>query len=156
MVTMIVSLSVAVGGASRAPPKKERGFYATPGSCASFLQSQVPGAAAGRLWPAPASTAREPRRHAPAPFEGSHEGAELAALHALHDALHLQELLEQAIDVLHLNARARGDAPPARAVDDPGVAPLARGHGVDDGDLAADLAIALVRRHPALLHGLPG
>src|SRR4029077_2390423 len=71
-------------------------------------------------------------------------------LHALHDALHLLELLEQAIDVLNLHARACGNAPPARAIDDAGVAPLARGHGVDDRDLPPQLPVALVRRERAL------
>src|SRR5215469_12346415 len=39
----------------------------------------------------------ESRRNAP--LEGPHEPAKLAAFHAHHDALHLEELLEQAVHV---------------------------------------------------------
>src|SRR5579864_3208537 len=99
------------------------------------------------------SAAREPRRHAP--LEGSHEGPQATALHALHDALHLQELLEQAVHVLNLDAGAGGDAPPARAVDDSGVAPLPPRHGIDDGDLAPHLPVALIGRHRTLFHRRP-
>src|SRR5256885_6005192 len=91
MVTMIVSLSVQRASAT-GPPKKERGFYATCKSCASFSL----------------------RRHAA--LQGAHELPQPAALHALHDALHLQELLQQPVHVLYLHARAPGNAPPSRAV----------------------------------------
>src|SRR5256885_15763868 len=110
MVTMIVSLSVQRASAT-GPPKKERGFYATCKSCASFSL----------------------RRHAA--LQGAHELPQPAALHALHDALHLQELLQQPVHVLYLHARAPGNAPASRAVDDRRVTPLAGGHGIDDGDL---------------------
>src|SRR6185312_773234 len=146
MVTMIVSLSLR-WTAPFGPPKKERGFYATHGSCATFLQVARLARTRG------GSAAREPRRHAP--LEGSHEGPQATALHALHDALHLQELLEQAVHVLNLDAGAGGDAPPARAVDDSGVAPLPPRHGIDDGDLAPHLPVALIGRHRTLFHRRP-
>ena len=48
-------------------------------------------------------------------------------------------LLEQAADLLHGKPGAGRDPPLARAVDDGGLTPLARGHGIDDADLAAKL-----------------
>src|SRR5213594_1998532 len=46
----------------------------------------------------------------------------------LHHLLELRELLEQPVHVLHARATAARDALAAGAVDDLGVAPLARGH----------------------------
>src|SRR2546426_11722627 len=51
----------------------------------------------------------------------------------LHHLLELRELLEQPIHVLHARAAAARDALAAGAIDDLGVAPLARRHGADDG-----------------------
>src|SRR5207249_5668550 len=51
----------------------------------------------------------------------------------LHHLLELRELLEQPVHVLHARAAAARDALAAGAVDDLGVAPLARRHGADDG-----------------------
>src|SRR5256885_16746461 len=48
--------------------------------------------------------------------------------------------------VLYLHARAPGNAPASRAVDDRRASPLAGGHGIDDGDLPAQVPIPLVRR----------
>src|SRR3979411_1322711 len=132
MGTMSLSLSCQRGPA-RGPPKKERGFYATCKSCASFPTQPPP----GKLW-------------RPAALEGAHELAQPAALHALHDALHLQELLQQPVHVLNLHARAPGNAPASRAVDYRRVTPLAGGHGIDDGDLPPQLPVPLVPRHRAL------
>src|SRR5690606_30599993 len=86
----------------------------------------------GLKGPAELSASREARRHAAA--EGVHHPAELASLEALHHPLHLVELLEQAVDVLDLYPRALRDAPPARAIDDARLTPLAGGHGIDDRD----------------------
>src|SRR4030088_503628 len=138
MVTMIVSLSFQRVTAS-GPPKKERGFYATCKSCASFSTWPPP----GKLW-------------RPAALERAHELAQPAALHALHDALHLQELLQQPVHVLDLHPRAPGNAPASRAVEYRRVTPLAGGHGIDDGDLPPQLPIPLVRRHGALPGHRPG
>src|SRR2546421_7058511 len=88
------------------------------------------------------------RRHAA--LERAHELLQPPALHAFHDALHLQELLQQPVHVLNLHARAPGNAPASRAVDYRRVTPLAGGHGIDDGDLPSQLPIPLVRRHGAL------
>src|SRR3954452_12006327 len=66
-----------------------------------------------------------------------------SAAHAgqlLHDALHLAELLHQAVDLWQGGPGAGGDPARARAVEDPGVAPLARGHRPDDGLSPAELA----------------
>src|SRR3979411_2136684 len=132
MGTMSLSLSCQRGPA-RGPPKKERGFYATCKSCASFSTCPPP----GKLW-------------RPAALERAHELAQPAALHALHDALHLQELLQQPVHILDLHTRAPGNAPASRAVDYRRVTPLAGGHVIDDGDLPPQLPIPLVRRHGAL------
>src|SRR5256885_6030966 len=99
MVTMIVSLSLQRATA-KGPPKKERGFYATYESCASF--STWPGRHLGKL-----------RRQAA--LERAHELLQPPALHAFHDALHLQELLQQPVHVLNLHARAPGNTPASRS-----------------------------------------
>src|SRR5215469_18260058 len=142
MVTMVVSLSGPEAGLAQRPPKKERGFYATYESDASFCSTLR-------------SAAREPGREAPA-LQRPEEAAQPSPLHAFHHALHLLELLEQPVDVLDLHPGTPGNAPPARAVDDGGIAPLARCHGVDDGDLPPQLPIALVGRDRPLLRDRPG
>ena len=45
-----------------------------------------------------------------APLESREHAAKLPALHALHELLHLHELLEQAVDILYLNASTGRDA----------------------------------------------
>src|SRR5689334_8081106 len=98
MVTMVVLLSLQRQPCKR-PPKKERGFYARCESGASFSTNSGP---------QPRSAAGEAWRQA-APFESTHQGSQAPALHALHDPLHLLELLEQAVDVLNLNPGASCD-----------------------------------------------
>src|ERR1700730_10083383 len=139
MLTMIVSLSFR-RAAAKGPPKKERGFYATCESCASFSTCLA--------------ATREAGGHAA--LKGAHELLQPPALHALHDALHLQELLQQPVHVLNLHALAPGNASASRAVDYRGVTPLAGGHGIDDGDLPSQLPVPLVRRHRALPGHRPG
>src|ERR687895_2090940 len=56
----------------------------------------------------------------------------LALRDLAHQLLHLGELLDQLSHGLHVGARAAGDAPPPRAVDDPRVGPLGGGHRLDD------------------------
>jgi len=53
----------------------------------------------------------QPRRTAPPPERTEH-ALQLAALHGFHHPLHLGELFEQPIHVLHLRARTRGDPAP--------------------------------------------
>src|SRR5579863_9865536 len=77
-------------------------------------------------------------------LQGPEHTLQPSPLHALHHPLHAQELLHQPVDILNLYPRAAGNAPAPRAVDDAGRAPLPQGHGIDDGDLAADLAVTLV------------
>src|SRR5215813_13822253 len=132
MVTMVVSLSGPAAVLAQRPPKKERGFYATYESDASFCST-------------PRSATREARREAPA-LQRPEEPPQPSPLHAFHHALHLLELLEQPVDVLDLHPGASRNAPLARAVDDGGIAPLARCHGVNDGNLPPQLPIALVGR----------
>src|SRR5215469_10998222 len=103
----------------------------------------------------PGSAAGEARREAPA-LQRPEEPPQPPPLHALHHALHFLKLLEQAVDVLHLHAGASRNAAAPRSIDDAGVAPLARGHGVDDGDLPPQLPIALVGRDRAFLRYRPG
>src|SRR5262252_6229794 len=141
MVTMVVSLSGPAAVLTQRPPKKERGFYATYESDASFSTPRLAAGEAGREAPALQRPEEPPQ---PSPF------------HAFHHALHLLELLEQPVDVLDLHPGAPRNAPPARAVDDGGIAPLARCHGVDDGDLPPQLPIALVGRDRPLLRDRPG
>ena len=60
--------------------------------------------------------------------------------------MRLFELIEQAIDLLHLHAGAHRNATLARGFDDFGLGTLLRGHGVDD---AFDAAHGFIL-HPAL------
>ena len=73
----------------------------------------------------------------------------MPALHALHHPLHVLKLLQKPVHVLHLYPSAAGNAPAPRAVNDRRMAPLARRHGIDDGDLAAHRPITLIRGHGA-------
>src|SRR5215831_18934800 len=66
------------------------------------------------------------------PLHAAHHLRQVPAAHHLHHLAHLLELREQAIDLLDLHARARGDAPLARGLDQLGLAALERRHGVDD------------------------
>src|SRR5580704_2479411 len=77
-------------------------------------------------------------------LEPRHHARQLSALHTLHQALHVHELLEQAVHVLHLYPGTGGDPPTARTVDDPRLAPLLPRHRIDDCNLALELAIGLV------------
>ncbi|MEY3975868.1 MAG: hypothetical protein RLZZ33_923 [Pseudomonadota bacterium] len=43
-------------------------------------------------------------RWKPAPLEGAEHAAKFATPHALHHPLHLGELLQQAVHILHLGA----------------------------------------------------
>src|SRR3989442_13023985 len=56
----------------------------------------------------------------------------LHALELLHDLPQLRELLEKPVHVLHARAAAARDPLAAAAVDDLGIAPLARRHRADD------------------------
>ena len=58
-------------------------------------------------------------------------------------------MLEQPVHILHLGARAGGDPPPPRPVDQVRLAPLLVGHRIDDGDLPSHLRIAHRCRHGA-------
>ena len=91
----------------------------------------------------------ESRRAAPPPKRSEHP-LQLPAFHRLHHPLHLGELLEQPVHVLHLRAGACGDAPASRTVDQIGLTTFAMRHGVDDRDLAAHLLIALIGDRRAL------
>ena len=88
------------------------------------------------------------RRHPP--LKAPSMRFSLPALHALHDPLHLHELLQEPVDVLDLHAGAGGDTAAAGAVDDRRVAALLAGHGIDDGDLAAQSLSPCSGRHGAL------
>src|SRR6266446_3297895 len=70
-----------------------------------------------------------------------------AAAELLHHLPRLHVLLEQAIDVLDRGAAALGDALAAAAVDHRRLAPLQRGHGIDDGHVPAHLRLAGLRVH---------
>ncbi len=137
---MIVSLSI-----HGRPAKKERGFYANMRILRQFLKRGLKNLACCRASaPRPGPLARPGNRGGKPPLKAPRRLS--PALHALHDPLHLLELLQQPVDVLNLHARTSGNPPPARAVDDIGVAPLPRGHGIDDGDLAPHFLVALVSR----------
>src|SRR5688572_24791392 len=57
----------------------------------------------------------------------------LAAADHLHHPLHLDELLEQPVDLGGGRAAAERDATPPAGLDELGAAPLLQCHGVDDG-----------------------
>src|SRR4029077_6402745 len=111
MVTMVVLLSLQRRPAKR-PPKKERGFYATPQSGATFYdhpRNLRPPRQLSALRRRRCAISRGPRLAArksgrePPTLQCPQQPPQPPALHALHDALHLLELLEEAIDVLDLN-----------------------------------------------------
>ena len=52
--------------------------------------------------------------------------------HLLHHLLHVAELLDQHVDVLHGRAAARGNAPPPAGVEQVRIAPFGQRHAVDD------------------------
>ena len=103
-------------------------------SCAADLSSPWSSSFVVRLSAAAASRAAACRAAAAA--------AEQAALAHLADLLHhrrhLLMLLQQAVDVLHRRARAGGDAPAPRGVEELRVAPLGRRHRQDDRLLPGD------------------
>src|SRR3982751_762159 len=80
------------------------------------------------------------------------QGGHLALLQLAHELLHLLELLDEPPDRLDRGARAAGDPPPPRAVDDPGVAALGRGHRQDDRLDAVELALVDVELAELLAH----
>src|SRR5437763_17105535 len=51
----------------------------------------------------------------------------------LHHLLHLLELIEQRVELLHRGAAASGDAAASAGIQDCRTAALGDGHGVDDG-----------------------
>src|SRR5437899_4140959 len=73
-----------------------------------------------------------------------HHLHQAAALHLLHHPLHLLELIEQAVDLLHLHAGAGGDAALAAGLDELGLAALQRRHRADDAFHAAHVALGAV------------
>jgi len=79
-----------------------------------------------------------------AALEGTHQLAQLAALHALHHPLHLHELLQQPVHVLHLGPRTSRNAATAGSIDDPRIAAFLAGHGIDDGNLPPQVTVALL------------
>src|SRR5690606_19588900 len=72
--------------------------------------------------------------------------------HALHELLHLAELLDELAHLARLGPAPPGDALTAGAVDDPGVGPLGRRHGADDGLHPVDLALVDLRAAELLRH----
>src|SRR6185437_7521984 len=130
MVTMFRSLSMVVRVARRSHPKKSADstrfrawFQSHLGWRGTSMSPVLRGHAAGRQ----------------AALHRTEQPLQAPALHALHHPLHIEELLHQPIHILNLHARAPRDPPAPGAVDDAGHAPLPRGHGIDDGDLAANL-----------------
>src|SRR6478609_4511700 len=69
------------------------------------------------------------------------EGRTLAAAgELLHELLHLEELLHEPVDVRQGRARAGGDPPTTRAVEDRRIASLGAGHRPDDPFRALEVA----------------
>src|ERR1700690_3817343 len=101
-------------------------------------------AGAARIASAPPG---DPRGWAAA--QAGHHARELAALHALHELLHFEELLEQPVDVLHLHAGPGRDSAAPGAIEDLGVHPLATRHRINDRDLPLELAVRYLGRHRA-------
>src|SRR5882762_6122800 len=79
-----------------------------------------------------------------------HHAREVAAFHHLHHFLHLLELIQEPIHFLHRHARARGDTPFARRLEDLRPHPLSGSHGVDDAFDAAQLLFVHLRGLQAL------
>src|SRR5262249_8029511 len=63
----------------------------------------------------------------PGPLRGAGPGSE-----RLHHALHLRELLDEAIDLLARRSGPPSDAPAARSIEDRVVPPLEGRHRIDD------------------------
>ena len=61
--------------------------------------------------------------------------------------MHLLELFEQAVDLLHLNARAISDAFFARGLDDVGAASFPSGHAANDALFALHVALGAAHVH---------
>src|SRR6476620_729794 len=78
----------------------------------------------------PRSLARQ-ALHAPHAAHALHHLHQAAALHLLHHVAHLLELVQEAVDVLHLHAGALGDAELALGLQELRLAALLRRHGVD-------------------------
>ena len=66
-----------------------------------------------------------------------------ALLHLLHHALHLFELGEQAVDLLHRHAGARCDAALARGLDEFRLGAFGGRHGIQDAFRTAQLLFSL-------------
>ena len=67
--------------------------------------------------------------------------------------MHLLKLFEQAVDLLHLNTCAHGNAALARGFDELGSAALPRGHAVNDALLARNVFFGFAQIHAACLGG---
>ena len=70
-------------------------------------------------------------------------------------SLHLLELVQQAVDVLHLNPGAGGDAALAGGLQQLGLAALERGHRADDAFHAAHVAFGAVHVRPGSILPAP-
>src|SRR6185436_236568 len=85
--------------------------------------------------------------------EGRHGGLATASAELLHELGQLGVLLDQSVDFSQVRSRAGRDPPPARAIQDGGVAPLALGHRADDRldapEIAAIDGVLRLLGHPA-------
>jgi len=66
-------------------------------------------------------------------LHGTHHLGQAAFLHLLHDGLHLRELVQQPVHVVHVHAGACGNAAFAAGFEQGWVGTFFRCHGVDDG-----------------------
>jgi len=84
-----------------------------------------------------------PSRAAPETWAGPCRPAlhQAAAFHFFHHALHLLELLEQSVHLLHLHPGPGGDAALACGFDEFGFAPFCRCHAADDALFAPHLFV---------------
>lgn len=85
--------------------------------------------------------------------EPARQTAPAGFLHLFEHALHIHELFEQAVDILHIGTGAAGDAAFAAGIDDFGFAALGEGHGTEDGLGAFEAALGFLRVY---LGGGPG
>lgn len=83
---------------------------------------------------------------------GSPEAAEAALGNGLGELLEHLEGLQQPVHIRHLQAAAGGNALFAAGIEDGGVLPLQRGHGLDDGPGAAQLLFVQVSGVQLLAH----
>lgn len=83
---------------------------------------------------------------------GTSEAAEAALGNGFGELLEHLEGLQQTVHIRHLHAAAGGNALFAAGVEDGGVLPLQRGHGLDDGPGAAQLLFVQVGGIQLLAH----